>query len=277
MSKGVLLFAYNSKIDYIGIATIAAKLVKKHLGLPVTIVTDTPDVDPSVFDTVIVKNLTGNSFERVFKYSTHSERTPWHNQNRSSAYDLSPYDQTLLIDADYLMFNNSLGKLFDTDLEFACYDYVHEITGWDGLQIGARVGYPGIHMQWATVVYFTKCPLAESVFSFMQTIKDNYSYYSSLYNFTTELFRNDYTLSIALQAMSGYGAKNFTSIPGTLISANTACDILEVRPNGEIVFTWQHGSNPRKVTKLKDANIHIMNKKTITDPMILQQLEVLAQ
>lgn len=277
MSKGVLIFAYNSKIDYIGIATIAAKLVKKHLGLPVTIVTDTDQVDQSVFDTVIVKNLTGNSFERVFKYSDHSERTPWHNQNRSSAYDLSPYDQTLLIDADYLMFNGSLSKLFDTNLEFACYDYVHEITGWDGLQTGARVGYPGIHMQWATVVYFTKCPLAESIFSFMQIIKDNYKYYASLYNFTTELFRNDYTLSIAVQAMSGYGAKNFTSIPGTLISANTACDILEARPNGEIVFTWQHGDSPRKVTKLKNANIHIMNKKTITDPVILAQLKALTQ
>lgn len=277
MSKGVLIFAYNSKINYIGIATIAAKLAKKHLGLPVTIVTDTTDVDQSVFDTVIVRDLTGTSFERVFKYSNHSERTPWHNQNRSSAYDLSPYDQTLLIDADYLMFNDSLGKLFETDLEFACYDYVHEITGWDGLQHSARVGQPGIHMQWATVVYFTKTAMPQAVFGFMQTIRENYNYYSALYNFSTELFRNDYTLSIALQIMSGYGAKNFTAIPGTLISANTAADILEVRPNGEIVFTWQHGDNPRKVTKIRNTNIHVMNKKTITDSVILAQLEVLAQ
>jgi hypothetical protein len=132
-------------------------------------------------------------------------------------------------------------------------------------------------MQWATVVYFTKTAMPQAVFGFMQTIRENYNYYSALYNFSTELFRNDYTLSIALQIMSGYGAKNFTAIPGTLISANTAADILEVKPNGEIVFTWQHGDNPRKVTKIRNTNIHVMNKKTITDSVILAQLEVLAQ
>jgi histidinol phosphatase-like PHP family hydrolase len=53
MSKGVLIFAYNSKLDYLSIATVAARLVKKHLGLPVAIVTDSASfekVDQSVFD-----------------------------------------------------------------------------------------------------------------------------------------------------------------------------------------------------------------------------------
>lgn len=272
MSKGVLIFAYNSKLDYIKIATVAARLVKKHLGLPVTIVTDTSDVDQTVFDRVIVQTLSGPSTRRLFKYNGHSEQVEWHNTNRSSAYELSPYDQTLLIDADYLMFNNSLGRLFDTNLEFACYDRVHEISGWSGLQNTARVGYPGLHMQWATAVYFTKNPLAASIFGFMQTIKENYQYYSLVYNFSTELFRNDYTLSIALQTLTGYNKNNFTKIPGNLISANTAVEILEARPTGEIVFGWKNKENILNVTRLKDTNIHIMNKRTITDPVILEQL-----
>lgn len=276
MSKGILIFAYNSKLNYIDIATVAAKLAKKHLRLPVTVVTDTTAVDQSVFDNVIVEQRNAASSKRLFKYNNGDrDITEWHNTNRSTAYELSPYDQTLLIDADYLMFNNSLSALFDTDLEFACYDRVHEITGWAGLQSTAKVGYPGLHMQWATVVYFTKNKLAENIFGFMQTIKNNYVYYASAYNFTTELFRNDYTLSIALQAMTGYSKKNFTSIPGNLITANTGVDILDVRPNGEIVFSW-FNKDKQNVTKIKNTNIHIMNKRTITEPEILTKLQALA-
>jgi hypothetical protein len=272
MSKGVLIFAYNSKLDYVIIASLAAKLVKKHLGLPVTLVTDTDQVDITIFDNVIVQPRIGQSFERIFKFGNSTEKIQWHNGNRSSAYDLSPYDQTLLLDADYLMFNDSLKYLFDTDLDFSCYDQVHDISGSGALQRGAHVGNPGIRMQWATAVYFTKSPLAAGVFSMMQSIKDNYDYYATLYNFTPELFRNDYTMSIALQALTGYSGTNFSAIPGALITANTGMEIVEARTNGEIVFSWQHSDQPTKITKIKNTNIHIMNKKNITDPDVIAQL-----
>lgn len=278
MSKGVVIFAYNSKLNYVDIATIAAGLVKKHLGLPVTLITNAIDVDRTAFDTVIHTELEGSELTRDFNFGSVIERMPWHNQNRSSAYDLSPYDQTLLIDADYLIFNRSLLSLFDTNLEFACYNKIHDVTGWTGLQDGAVVGNPGIPMQWATVVYFTRNALAESVFGFMKDIKSNYEYYAGAYNFSTHLFRNDYTLSIALQALTGYNTNNFTAIPGSLASVDTEVDIHEVRPNGEIVFVWNRikGTAP-KVTKIKNTSVHIMNKKSITDINIIQQLKVLTQ
>lgn len=276
MSKGVLIFAYNSKIDYLSIATVAAMLVHKHLDLPVTLVTNSADVDTTVFDQVIVRQLDGTSYERTFKFSDGPEKVQWHNQGRSSAYELSPYDQTLLLDADYLQFNSNLKYLFDTNLEFSCYDRVHDISGWAGLQDSAVVGYPGISMQWATAVYFTKSKLAHGIFTMMDLIKDNYSYYSSVYNFSPILFRNDYTLSIALQALTGYSQHNFTAIPGSLISANTVVDLLEARPNGELIFLWKYNDST-KVTKIKNTNIHIMNKKSITNLVILDQLKALAK
>lgn len=272
MSKGVLIFAYNSNLDYVSIARLAAQLVKKHLDLPVTLVTDVADVDATEFDQVIVQTLKDPSFERVFKFGSSTEKTPWHNGNRSNAYELSPYDQTLLLDADYLMFNSSLKCLFDTNLDFSCYDKVYDISGSTALQKGAHVGNPGVHMQWATAIYFTKSPLAEGIFSMMQNIKDNYAYYASLYNFGSELFRNDYTMSIALQLLTGYSAKSFSAIPGTLITANTGMEIVEARPNGEILFSWQIADRPTKVTKIKNTNIHIMNKRNITDPVVISQL-----
>ena len=276
MSKGVLIFAYNSKINYVDIATIAAKLAKKHLNLPVSIVTNSVDVDYDTFDRVIFQEIEGEVYQRSFKYSSSSERMPWHNQNRSSAYELSPYNQTLLIDADYLMFNSSLGQLFDTDLEFACFDDVHDLSGRMGLKAEAHVGRPGIPMQWATVVYVTKCQLAESVFSYMQTIKENYAYYSAAYNFEPTLFRNDFTLSIALQVLTGYGTKNFSAIPGALITANTGVDIVDVRDSGEIVFSWNSSDGQVSVSKIKNTNVHIMNKRSITDSVTLKKLRRLA-
>jgi len=276
MSKGVLIFAYNSKIDYVKIATIAAALVHKHLDLPVTLVTDIDHNLDGCFDQIVRQPLEGKSYERIFKFGGITEKVEWHNQNRASAYELSPYDQTLLLDADYLQFNGHLKYLFDTNLDISCYNKVHDISNWSGLQDDAHVGFPGIPMQWATALYFTKSPRARAVFEMMESIKRNYAYYATLYNFGTELFRNDYTLSIALQIMTGYSQSNFTAIPGSLISANTGIELLEARPNGELVFVWKYAETHR-VTKIRNTNVHIMNKKTITDPDILEQLKVLAQ
>jgi hypothetical protein len=277
MSKGVLIFAYNSNIDYVSIATVAARLAKKYLDLPVTLVTNVDWADTSVFDQVIIRELTGTSYTRVFNFAGEKQSVQWHNQNRSSAYDLSPYDQTLLLDADYLIFNSDLKRLFDTDLEFACYDAVTDISGWNGLQAGARVGNPGIPMQWATVVYFTRNELAQGVFEMMSMVKENYKYYSAVYNFTMELFRNDFTLSIALQTLTGYNTSNFTAIPGVLTSANTTVELLEARPNGDLVFNWSYNDHVVNVTRIKDTSVHIMNKKSITNSRVLQELTELSK
>jgi len=281
MSKGAVIFAYNSTIDYVAMATLAARLVQKHLDIPVTLITNATEVESGVFDQIILQGLVDKEYERVFKFGSSKERVVWHNQNRSSAYDLSPYDQTLLIDADYLIFDSGLKYLFDTNNDIACYNHVVDINGSRGLQRGARVGNPGIPMQWATVMYFTKNQLAQGVFEFMQGIKENYLYYAGAYNFTAQLYRNDYALSIALQALTGYNNKNFRAIPGSLLTANTGIDIAEVRKSGEIVFSWDHKKTEtqaagKSFTMLKDTNIHIMNKRTITDTDIIDQLTELA-
>ena len=44
-SKGVVLFAFNADTDYVAIADEASKLIKHHLNLPITLITD-PDAIP---------------------------------------------------------------------------------------------------------------------------------------------------------------------------------------------------------------------------------------
>ena len=254
MSKGVVIYAYNSTFDYVSAAEFAAKQVKKYLNLPVTLITDT-DTGPPVFDTVINAPNYAPPAERAVANDDKQQRQfDWRNQNRMSVYDLSPYDQTLLIDADYFMFNDSLKCLFDTDLEFSCADQIVDLTR--PIDAGEyRVSSISMRMCWATVVYFTKCEFSKAVFAFMEQIRDNWQYYAMLYNFDGGLYRNDYSLSIALHALSGFNNQTYTRLPIKVQTLFPVSDILEVRDDEVVIAAQESG-----ITKVKATNIHVMNK-----------------
>lgn len=251
MSKGVVIYAYNSTFDYVSAARFAATQVRKYLDLPVTVITD---AHVEGFDNVIIKALDGVTPRyRGFQNPDGTNTvTTWHNQNRSTVYELSPYDQTLLIDADYFMFNDTLSHIFDTYSEFACFDDINNLASSNTRSMLSDISIP---MQWATVMYFTRNKFAESIFSFIETIREHWDYYARLYSFSSGLFRNDYALSIALQTLSGYSTSNFNHLPGKLHSLYSNVDILEFRDNEEIIFE-ANGS----ISKIKGVNIHIMNK-----------------
>jgi hypothetical protein len=254
MSKGIVMFAYNGAYDYVAMACVSANLAKKYLGLPVTLITDRP-VDDPVFDSVIIQERTDPVQLKV----TDGELKPWHNQNRSTVYNLTPYDQTLLIDADYFIMNSRLRHLFDTNLEFACYDTANDVS--DVMTLESRIGNTSIPMQWATVIYFTKNELAKSVFDFIEYIKQHYEFYSLMYNFRADKFRNDYALSIALQTLTGYNIGNFAVIPGNLDTVTFGTTIVDVRDNGEVLYMYPGGvTRDMKVSKVKHTSLHILHK-----------------
>jgi len=254
MSKGVLIYAFNSTFNYVKSAEFAAKQVKKFLNLPVTLVTN-EQMENENFDSIIILNDT-TSTPRDYRSDTNEVTTiKWLNGNRTSAYDISPYDQTLLIDADYFMFNSSLSIMFDTDAEFACFDKINDLTGEEKDLI--RLGETSIPMQWATVIYFTKSRYANAVFDFMNTIKKNWEYYSLLYGFRSSTYRNDFALSIALQTLSGYSTLNFNKLPGKLHTLFSHVSVLRVNES-EVIFAWQN-----QLSKVINTNVHCMNKLAV--------------
>ena len=93
-SRGVVLFAENTDtINYLAIAHRAERLINHYLDLPVTI-------------------IGGESSIKNKRYNTDSgEFEPWNNSGRHAAYELSPYDQTILLDSDYLIFDRNLLKI----------------------------------------------------------------------------------------------------------------------------------------------------------------------
>jgi hypothetical protein len=251
MTKGCVIYAYDGAYPYLRIATRAAELVKQQLDIPVTLITDC-EYDNPAFDQVIVEPRIDTEQLREFN----GELRPWHNQNRSTVYHLSPYEQTLLIDADYFMFNDSLQPVFDSNTDFACFGSTYELGLTQTLE--KRIGTTSIPMQWATVIYFTKNELAEAVFDFMAYVKQHYEFYSLLYGFRNHQFRNDYALSIALQTLTGYNTGNYTTLPGMLVTATDNVRITGIRSN-RVFYSYLVGGKLLGSIAVGN-NTHFLNK-----------------
>ena len=108
MSKGVLLFAFNNgTTDYFKMAIATANRAYEFLGLGTTVVTDS---------NTIVENYSHNLDNIIIVDSDSSNKNVdnqiWINKGRYQAYDLSPYDETLLLDTDYLINSDTLLKPF---------------------------------------------------------------------------------------------------------------------------------------------------------------------
>ena len=254
MSKGALLLATpHETIDYIGFAELAARLVQKHLGI---------DTHIHVGDAV-----PGNV--RSFRWHNSTVTVPWYNADRTLAYDLSPFDQTLLIDVDYLSFNSNLAQYFDTNHEFLCYDKVWDVTQTNSFKNDVTMTRSGLPMLWATVVYFRKCQLSHNIFENMKNVQRNWRYYAKYYGFKAGKYRNDFSLTIANQLMNGYSSGTYFNHP--LASLSTEDTIYKVKDT-ELYIRYRHGDSFNAV-KIKDTNLHCMNKQCLQDPEIRESLE----
>ena len=100
MSRGAVLFAFNNdRVDYISQAQWSAPRINRHLGIPVTLVTDVAPADTSMFDQVIIRESRSGG-TRKFDHMNADSSATWFNRGRCRAYDVTPYDETLVLDTD---------------------------------------------------------------------------------------------------------------------------------------------------------------------------------
>ena len=86
---------------------------------------------------------------------------------------MTPYDQTLVLDVDYVVSSDQLLALFDTDQDFLCHDQAWDVTGvtdYSGLNSFGRNRMP---MSWATVMYFRRGQTAAMIFDLMSMVRDH--------------------------------------------------------------------------------------------------------
>lgn len=278
-SRGAVIFGINNeKIDYIELAVICARLARRNAGIQNTcLITDKhskeyfegqgrslgeffthirliPD-EPEVFEN-------RRAYRDTRYYHVDAQ---FKNNSRSLAYELSPFDETLLIDCDYLLFSPALNAVWGSDEEVMINKSAIDLFGNELTGPEFRLNPFGIRMYWATVIYFRKGKKAKTLFDLVEHIKENWSFYKALYEVPGHLYRNDYAFSIALHVLSGYTeeANVVSSLPyPSLLTALDTDQLFKVRSEADVsvfandpVETWKF-----YVARLKGLDLHCMNK-----------------
>jgi hypothetical protein len=234
-SRGLLAFAYNvDTIDYVSIAESTLSLASKQLNLPYTLITD--------------RELKNDLHTMRHDVDT-GEFIKWRNVGRHHAYELSPYEETLVIDVDYLILDNNLNKIFDIDWDYLLARNSHALTAqWPG-----TMGANSLPYVWATVFAFRKTARAKRYFDLIGRIQRNYAYYCALFNVDGRNYRNDYAFAIADTILNGYTVVK-KSIPGSILAVDQSIQSMTVKDKHIVV------KDKNKSYVLPRTNLHVMSK-----------------
>ena len=281
MSRGVLMVAHNNtEIDYFKIACANALMVQKNLGVPVTLVTDEGTLNWSkgvlgeefindCFEQIIEvdRNYTFKNTRNFSDTSFSTKSLQFYNCNHWMIYDLSPYDETLFIDCDYLIMSSALSNCWGSNHDVMVNHKIYSPID-DRKPYSKFLDDMGIVLYWATVIYFKKSSIAEHMFSLIKHIEENYRYYRDLYGFSSNMFRNDNAVSIAIHTLNGYSTAtpviHELPITGLLMSWDTN-DIQKVNDINDITLYVEKVNRPGEyiLTRINGIDIHIMNKWSI--------------
>ena len=260
MTTGVLIFAFNNEhIDYLAMANWSAKNIRRHLNLPVAVVTNQLVPNNYFFEQVIQATPEGKHSR---KFEDQTETVTWYNGNRVDAYSLSPWSQTLVLDADYVVASNELKKVIAMTENFVAHKTAYDIVDQDNFNELNNFGNFNMPMWWATVMMFRRSTEAEMIFNCMAMIKNNWQHYRNLYNIVRPTYRNDFALSIALGIVNGH-TLNHTDIPWGLASLTPAHKLTQLEQDKYRVDFLTADQKPRYITLAQD--FHAMGKKHLGD------------
>jgi len=271
MTRGVVLIANNNEsIDYILQACYSVNNIKKYLDLPVTLITDTPDLFKTkyvlyekLFDNIIEHTPYGDYTVKTYRDGFFdSKPLKFKNSSRASVFDLTPYDETIVLDTDVLIFNNNFLKCFDQMHDLLIYRNTIDVCGGRSDGEFAFISDASVDFYWATCIFFRKTLENEIFFNLVQHIQENWNHYRLLYQITTAVFRNDFAFSIAIHIMNGSTSGDFVKeFPGKLLYSTDRDELVTIYDDGVLILV-EKTDNVGKQTPLRtvNTNIHIMNK-----------------
>ena len=246
MSKGVLLFCFDTvDTKYHKVLERCVKLIKKNIGAEITVVTN--------FDTF--EKMSPMGFINYKFIEPEPGNTllgkEWKNVDRHMAYELSPYDQTLVLDIDYLCFTDNLAQCFETNYDFLVPDIAYDLTGRNSFDLRK---FSMVPMVWATVLLFRKNNKVKKVFETVKLIKENYQYFNELYRVQSKNFRNDYAFAMALQQINGF--VGYEKLPFQVPTLPRDCAILSIDDEG---LSWK--ADDGKYGSVINQDVHVLNKE----------------
>jgi hypothetical protein len=273
MSTGALIFAQNNaSIDYTKLAVFCADRVLEFLKIPVSLVTDNKQW--------LLDNFPNHKFDQIIEISfdefyqkrymcdgtMSSSVIEWKNFSRCDAYELSPYETTILLDSDYVINSSILSLSLDKDCDIQMYKKCFDLASWRSTNEFSRINQYSIPFYWATVVVFKKSLISESFFNLVSYIKQNWAYFKVLYSIDSQLFRNDFAFSIASHIMNGKTTGQFiTELPGSMTYIKDT-DLVYKMDNTAITFLIekQNYCGEYQAVKTTGIDMHIMNKHSLS-------------
>lgn len=269
MSKGALLLARNNQhIDYVKQAVFLSKRIEEHLNIPVSIVTDSKDylIDAygeDSFDNIIqVEYLQSKNNRSFFDGSLSHKTAAFKNDMRADVYDLTPYEETLVLDTDYMISNSLLKNCFDSCNDLMMFRHSYDIAKVrDEREFDFITDY-GIEFYWATVIFFRKNEANKIFFDLVKHIHDEWSHYRRVYQINSALFRNDFAFSIAVHIMNGFQKGDFVApLPGKHYYTIDK-DILYKLEKDKMMFLVEKENYIGEYTAISTdkLNVHVMNK-----------------
>lgn len=258
MSSGVLLVAFDSVTDqgtalrYTELAKVCANLVRKHLKLPVGIVSDIPIEG---FDEQIIVKRPKSSERHVQMKRVH-EYYNWHNDFRRQLFNLTPFKKTLLLDTDYFLQSNQYSKCFEIDAPFQIVNSVYDPTGRKSFDQFKLMPNRTIPQSWATAMYWNQD--AKDYFDYANMIVENYEYYARVFGFSHRQYRNDMVFSIVSHMLPtvGFAQKMWMT--------SSDCYFVDANSQG---IKFQYNNNVIRINN----DVHILSK----DIMSEDNLEIL--
>jgi hypothetical protein len=257
MTTGALIFAYNNEqIDYVAMAAWTAENIRRHLEIPVALVTDRPtDLH---FEQVIIADPGGTNGRWFGDYDTN---VTWHNRSRVNAYELSPWQQTLVLDADYVVASDQLKTVLNSKEDFLAHRWAYDVTGLKDFEDLNYFGAHNMPMWWATVMMFRRSKQAQLIFETMNMIRDNWDHYRNIYSNRLHAYRNDHALTIALGVVNGH-TLDHNGIPWNLASLTPDHELTQLGPDEYRIDFLTPEQKPKWI-KLQGQDFHAMGKKTL--------------
>lgn len=259
MKNGVLLFAHNTiNYDYYSMAKHCAERVNYFLDLPVTIITDTETFN----------NDTTHKFDKIIfvepNDSNQLRNKVWINKGRYLAYEISPYDNTILLDVDYVINSKQLLTTFDFVTDICAHNTVQYVNFYDYKQ--EFLSNYSHQTFWATVITFKKTLKSKQVFDCMEMIENNYSHYGYIHNFMPTQFRNDYALTLALDIVNGHLFNHCDVIPWNLLHVGKIHEFYK-NNNSTICTDFTavfdktiYGRTKQEYITIQDIDFHMLDK-----------------
>jgi hypothetical protein len=276
MSKGIICFAFNNpQIDYVKQAIFLAKRSEQFLRLPVTLITSESkyieEVYPKekdVFDQIIPAEKSKHAtWKRYYNGPFHWNSLPFNNKHRSMAYELSPYDETILLDTDYIINGKQLLKCFNAKQSLMFNRHATDLARWRNTREFNYINDSGIDFYWATAVYFKKSKKAKLFFDTLRHVEENYDHYAMTFNVGTATFRNDHAFSIAAHILNGFSSGDFVKELPTKMYYTLDRDIpLKIQDNKiELMIEKKGYHGQYTCLTVKDLDVHVMNKYELND------------